>query len=318
MLYSEIILHAVLLCAVGAETAGVVVSGPEQGENGFPTYTLNSPYQSRPTAVEVLTPDGMAAGKLYPVLYLLPVNDGIMNQWGSGIVEARRHDLANRHQVICVSPEYDYTPWYGDHPSEPALAQESYLIRAVIPMIEERFPVVKGPTGRALLGFSKSGFGAISIALKNPGFIGSAAAWDAPLTMRSYFPGEDAMVRVFETEANFGRYCIPALVEKHVARLRNGTPSITLVSNANPEDSVSTLHALLEEKEVPHRYAVDSKRDHTWTSGWLPVVTDPAILGGHDGNGRSRIDLAPPPCPRHARWAIQLCLPCPLRPPCGV
>jgi len=66
------------------------------------------------------------------------------------IVEARRHDIHNRFNVICVSPEYDYTPWYGDHPTDLALAQESYLIKAVIPMIEERFPVIEGPDAAAL------------------------------------------------------------------------------------------------------------------------------------------------------------------------
>lgn len=276
MAFSGIAIASILWC-VGAstgETLAITVSGPFESENGFTAYTLTSPYQGRSTTIEVLTPDHMIVGQRFPVLYLLPVNDGIMNQWGSGIVEARRHDIANQFGVICVSPEYDYTPWYGDHPTNPALAQESYLLKAVIPMIEERFPVLAGPKARILLGFSKSGFGALSIALRNPEFIGAAAAWDAPVMMRAYFPGEEEMVKVFATNENFGRYAIPDLVESHLKVLQDGTPRLVLVSNANPKDSLSALHTLLEEKGIPHIYSVDSRREHTWTSGWLPVVTE--------------------------------------------
>jgi len=259
---------------VHGKSTKIIVCGPQQDANGFSTYTLNSPYQSRPTAVEVLVPDQMIVGKHYPVLYLLPVNDGIMGQWGSGIVEARRHNIHNRFNVICVSPEYDYTPWYGDHPTDPTLAQESYLIKAVIPMIEERFPVIEGPNGRILLGFSKSGFGAMSIVLRNLDFIGKVAVWDAPLTMKNYFSGEEEMVRVFATPENFAQYCIPTLIEKHLSALQNSVSRIVLVSNGNPNDSITSLHKLLEKNSISHRYALDTKREHTWTSGWLPVVAN--------------------------------------------
>ena len=265
-----------------AQPVPITIQGPEKNDNGFSTFTLNSPYQGRPTEIEVLTPDVMEVGQRYPVLYLLPVNDGIMNIWGSGTVEARRNDIANKYHVICVSPEYDYTPWYGDNPTDPKLAQESYLLKAVIPMLEERFPVIPGKEGRILLGFSKSGFGALTIALRHLDFIGKAAAWDAPVTMKEYFPGEEEMVRVFETQENFAPYCIPALVEKHVEALRNGPPRLVLVSNANPKDSSTKLHALLESKGIPHRYAVDIHRKHAWTSGWLPVVAN-LLFAPEDG-----------------------------------
>jgi len=265
----------ILACHAGyGQAADIIVHSPEKSVNGFSSYTLKSPYQDRPTCVEVLTPDKMKAGERYPVLYLLPVNDGVMGPWGSGIAEAKRHDIHNRFNVICVSPEYDYTPWYGDHPSDAKLAQERYLIRAVIPMIEERLPAIKGPEGRILLGFSKSGFGALSIALRHLDFIGKAAAWDAPVTMKSYFPDEEEMVRVFQTQENFDRYCIPTLAEQQRAALKNGPPRLFLLSNANPADSITALHALLEERGIPHRYAVDTKREHTWPSGWLPVAVN--------------------------------------------
>jgi len=257
-----------------ADKAGVevTVAGSKENANGFLSYTVTCPYEGRPTQVEVLPPDDMTVGKLYPVLYLLPVNDGITGPWGSGIVEAKRHDIHNRFQVICVAPEYDYTPWFGDHPKERALRQESYLLEVVMPLIEERYPVIKGKKGRFLLGFSKSGFGAMTIALRNLERIGGAAAWDAPLMMRSPLPPEEEMQRVFASQENFNAYCIPALVDKHLEALRAVPPRLALVSNGTDQGSVVELHKLLESRGVPHRFAVDEKREHTWTSQWLPMV----------------------------------------------
>lgn len=254
------------------ETDALMVEGPEQSVNGFSSYKITSPYQGRATCVEVLTPDEIDGSMRYPVLYLLPVNDGVIGPWGSGLIEARRNDIANRFNTICVSPEYDYTPWYGDHPTDNTLAQESYLIKAVIPMIEARFPVIKGVQGRILLGFSKSGFGAISIMLRHPDIIGKAVAWDAPLTMMSYFQDEEEMVRVFQTRENFEKYCIPALIEKKQEVLKDGLPRLFLLSNANSADSITAFHELLKDKGIPHRYGVDARRKHSWTSGWLPAA----------------------------------------------
>jgi len=247
------------------------VEGPRKNANGFMTYFVTSPYQGRATQIEVLPPDCMQPGDKYPVLYLLPVNDGIMNQWGSGIVEAQRHDIHNRFHVICVAPEYDYTPWYGNHPTDPTLQQESYLLQTVMPLIEERYPVIEGKQGRILLGFSKSGFGAITIMLRNLDRIGMAAAWDTHLLMTGPLPGEEEMQRVFATQENFNQYCVPTLVDKHQATLQAGPPRLVLVANGNDAGS---LHPLLEERVVPHRYLVDKKREHTWTSQWLPVVAE--------------------------------------------
>ncbi|MCL4691330.1 MAG: hypothetical protein KJ060_02315 [Candidatus Hydrogenedentes bacterium] len=267
---------------LAAAAVDISVDGPSESANGFTAYTVNSPYQARPTQIEVLPPDVMAPGETYPVLYLLPVNDGIMNQWGSGIVEARRHDLANRFKVVCVSPEYDYTPWYGNHPSDPALQQETYLLEVVMPAIEARYPVVPGKGGRILLGFSKSGFGAMAIALRNLDRIGKAAAWDAPLMMTSPFPNEEEMMRVFVSQENFDPYCVPALVEIHAsAELQAGPSRLVLVSNGSETGSIPELHALLEGHKMPHRFLVDQRREHTWTSDWLPVVTEMLFAPDH-------------------------------------
>ena len=259
-------------CAISGTGAGIHVDGPGVNADGVTTYTVTSPYQNRPTAVEVLQPNDMREDKQYPVLYILPVNDGVEGPWGSGIQEARRHDIPNTYHVICVAPEYDYTPWFGDHSSDLTLKQESYLLKVVIPLIEERYPTMNRKEGRLLLGFSKSGFGAITLLLRHLDFIGKAAAWDAPFTSKTILKDEEEMVHVFATEENYRGYYIPGLIEIHADALRNGPPRITLVNNSLRAGPVAQVHDMLTALRIPHQYAEDVKRDHNWTSGWFPVA----------------------------------------------
>ena len=85
-----------LSCFSAGAAMEVTGEGPRENANGFIAYTVTCPYQGRATQIEVLTPDNMKPGERYPVLYMLPVNDGIMGRWGSGIVEARRHNIHKR------------------------------------------------------------------------------------------------------------------------------------------------------------------------------------------------------------------------------
>ncbi len=264
-----------LTASAFAVEAPTQVKEPTTGKDGIINYPVISPYQAGENAVEVLLPDNLDPAKRYPVIYFLPVNDGIDGPWGSGIQEAKRFNLHNRHQVICVSPEYNYTPWFGDHPTEPTLRQESHLIHSVIPMIEERYPVIKGKDGRMLLGFSKSGFGAITILLRNLDVIGKAVSWDSPLTSTAIFKGEEEMVRVFETDENFAHYSIPGLIDKQAKVLAVGPPRIYLISSGpRPTGSAKILHDKLTGLGIAHGFKVDKARQHTWTSEWVPVAVD--------------------------------------------
>ena len=264
------------LFVVGLSVFGIapvtIVEGPVTGVDGIITYKVTSPFQRKTNAIEVLLPDKLNNTKQYPVLYILPVNDGIDGPWGSGVREAKRHNIHNTYGVICVAPAYDETPWFGDHPTDPTLRQESYLLKAVIPFIEERYPALKCKEGRLLLGFSKSGFGAISMFLRNLDILGKAVAWDAPLTGETIPKEEAEMLYIFATEENYRKYYIPGLIQSHADQLRNGPPRVVLVNNGRSPSSITEVHEKLTILGVPHLYAADDKRDHNWTSGWLPVA----------------------------------------------
>ena len=242
------------------------VEGPTT-RDGILTYTVTSEYLKGPNAIEVLLPEGLETGKRHPVLYILPVERGTGGRWGSGIGEARRTNVHNTLGLVCVAPAFDTTPWYADHPTDPAVRHESYLLKVVLPLIEERQPVQKRPEGRLLIGFSKSGWGAFSLLLRHPGVFGRAAAWDAPMMEQT--PTKYGMAECFGTQANFERYRISDLIEKRAALLKQGPARLALLGYGNFRDQTEAMHRKMLALGIPHVYDNTTRRRHHWESGWF-------------------------------------------------
>jgi S-formylglutathione hydrolase FrmB len=264
------VLLLVALLALGlpqpahGETA---VSGPQRSEEGFLVYTVTSEFLASPNAVEVLLPDKLEAGKPTPVLYILPVNAGTRGQWGSGIREAKQLNIHNQYGLVCVAPAFDSLPWYADHPTDPKIRQESYLLKVVLPLIESRHPVLKEPRGRLLVGFSKSGWGAFSLILRHPDVFGRAAAWDAPLMEQA--PKKYGMPGIFGTQDNFDGYRIDRLLPAQAKTFTDGPARLILMGYGNFKDQTEQAHALMLTLGIPHVFENSVNRKHDWHSGWL-------------------------------------------------
>ena len=181
-------------------------------------HQVHSVHQAAMTSVRVLLPDRLPADdepRLH-VVYVLPVEAGNGTRWGDSLAEIQKHDLHNKHRVVCVFPTFSDLPWYADHPENPRLQQEAYLLQDVLPLVEQIYPVRKDREGRLLVGFSKSGWGAWSLLLRHPDVFYRAAAFDAPLMMDA--PGKYGSGPIFGTADNFRKYQIISLL---VLRLKS-------------------------------------------------------------------------------------------------
>lgn len=239
------------------------------------THTITSPYQPRPLTISVITPDPIDPTKRYPVLYVLPVEPEGGTRYGSGINEAKKEDLANRYDVICVEPAFAATPWYADHPTDPALQQESHFIEAVIPWVEEHYPVRPSREGRFLLGFSKSGNGAILLLLRHPDLFERAVAWDAPVDKTR--PDQFRMIDIFGTEENFQQYAIPNLLVERAALLKGEGPRIMFLAKPKGGHAMEGIHRQLVEMAIPHVYEYTEDLEHRWDSGWVKRATERVV-----------------------------------------
>lgn len=262
-------------CPAADEPA--VVSPAHGDEQGFLVHTVQSEYQAGPTKIRVLLPDQLEQGKRYPVLYVLPVESKDGSRYGDGLFECKKHDLHNRHTLICVAPTFSDLPWYADHPTNSNIRQETYFVKVVVPFVEKTYPVLAQPDGRLLVGFSKSGWGAFILLLRHPDIFGKAAAWDAPLMMEQ--PNRFGMGPIFGTHENFERYQISGLLKEKVSELR-GVPRLIHFGYGNFRDHHESTRALMDELGIAHQYRDGPKREHDWHSGWLPEAVEMLVGNG--------------------------------------
>jgi S-formylglutathione hydrolase FrmB len=232
-------------------------------------YTLASHHQSGPTRVRIVAPPGgWAAAR---VIYLLPVEAGDENVYGDGLAEAARLGLTERLDAVLVAPTFSQLPWYADHPADPAIGQERYLLEDVAPLVRALHPAPAG-----LLGFSKSGWGAFSLLLRHPDVFVAACAWDAPLMQAR--PDCWGMAGVFGGQANFEQHHVSRLIEDNAAWLRL-RQRLGVHGYGNFREHTRQAHALLESLGIPHAYRDGPWLAHRWDSGWLePAAQELAAM----------------------------------------
>lgn len=245
----------------------VRISPATTAADGICMHLVRSPFQAGETKIRVLQPGTRKPEERFPVLYLLPVEPGDQSQYGNPLTEIVRLKLHERHRIICVFPTLTRMPWYADHPRDRLIRQESYLLRVVLPTIDREYPVQQNSAGRWLLGFSKGGWGAISLLLRHPETFDRAAGWDVPYTLP--YPDRYQMLDIFGTQENFDRHRIPLLAKSQAERLRRDTRLLLLGHNLFLEHQQS-FHQQLDALKVPHVYREGPRREHRWDSGWLP------------------------------------------------
>lgn len=230
-------------------------------------HRLGSPRQAGETTARVFLPDAPDPLAQPRLLLVLPVEAGTESRWGDPAAEIRRTEIANRYQLVVAIPTFTALPWYADHPSDDRLQQEAYLLRDVLPLID-RYHGTESASGRTLLvGFSKSGWGAWSLLLRNPGTFARAAAWDAPLMQSK--PDKYGMGPIFGDQANFNGYLVSDLVKRRAELLRGRRRLVLTGYFESFRPHHVAMHELLKELGVPHSYRDGPKRDHHWESGWL-------------------------------------------------
>ena len=250
-------------------------------------------------------------------LYLLPV-DGESTattsagagagQYGDNVEEALRVSLADRYNAIVVCPTFTQVPWYANHPTDPAIQQESYLLQA-IPAIEALYPQpiwTNGHPHRTLAGFSKSGWGACSLGVRHPGLFDGVVPWDAPMWDATVSGsggwltyGLAGNTAIFGTSSNYWYYQIDANITNNAPALRDGINRFGLLNKVgydSPTRDTPHVHSVLDAFSIPNTYSLRPNYLHRWYSGWVDdaarflnqgfLALPPALAwtGGGSGN----------------------------------
>lgn len=237
------------------------------GEPGLQHWLMTSPFQRGSNSIEILLPDAYSTAQSYPHTYLMPVTQGARGSWGCGILTARQLDLANRYQTIVIYPAFAESAFLADHPADPLIRQESYCIQTLLPFIDATYG---RPTAqqRNLVGFSKSGNGILSLAMRNPGYFQRLLAFDAPSHL---YRLQWEMGTVFGTDEHLQNYVPQHLLQRPAsqAALKQMERLVIMGSDLFGEH-VERFHHTLETLGIPHIYdQTTGQRLHHWDGNWL-------------------------------------------------
>ena len=262
---------------VGVEvprTTSMLVGAPNVDANGVKSFPVTSAFQGpKPTTVRVLEPTSPAPGKARRILYVLPVESGVTSlssKYGDGLEELRLLGVPNRYNVTLIAPSFEIEPWYGDHPRKIERRLESFIVKDLVPF-GDRFASPNKIPQRWVIGFSKSGTGALSLILRHPNVFSAVAAWDAPaqLADTSPFPG---MLENFGTEENFDSYEIPALVRANAQAFRARNRIWISGDDSAWMPHMARLGDRMTQAGVLHTFVRSGPRRHHWASGWLETA----------------------------------------------
>ena len=205
----------------------------------------------------------------YPVLYLL---HGLTGHYSDWLTRTNIADYSSQYRIIVVMPEGNDS-WYTDNASE---KYETYIIKDLIPDVQQRYRTIDARYGRAIAGLSMGGYGAVKFGLKSPAtFVfagsmsgafnatrltekegGSAANWNNYLKVWGP-PGSEAR------KANDIFEIIKQLPANRISSLPYfyfdcGTEDAAWIFDGNRE-----LSGLMLEKKIPHEFR-QLPGNHSW------------------------------------------------------
>lgn len=141
--------------------------------------TFYSRALQRDMPYRVVLPSGDTSGRKLKAVYLLHGGGGGFRDWTNYSDAAKYAE----HGLILVMPEGD-SSYYVNAAERPQDRYEDYIAKDLIEDVERKFPSMKQPEGRAIVGVSMGGVGAINLALRHPELFafagGISAAVDVP------------------------------------------------------------------------------------------------------------------------------------------
>lgn len=259
-IFSKAILLMVALFFVSAVSAQV--STKPSLPSTVSEQKLTSKLMGRDMPYRVIVPIhySESAQSRYPVVFLLHGLTGHYNNW------TELTKLANylaAYDIIVVTPEGG-DGWYTDSVSSGNEKWESYIVRELIPEVDNRFRTLAIREKRAIAGLSMGGFGSLKFGLKYPDKFVLAGSFSGALgaaqITEKQFPGAigktiEGIFGPVDSETRKSNDIFSIVRELSPEKMK-ATPFIYLDCGTedflfqNNRDFVN----LLIEKKVPHEY----------------------------------------------------------------
>jgi len=144
----------------------------------IPSKAMHKTYKAA-----VVLPGSYAKSKAaYPVLYLLHGGIGHYRDWIDKTPDKQLlQHLADLYNLIIVLPEGELFSYYIDSPIQEGSQFESYIIKDVIPKIDNTYRTNRSSKARTISGLSMGGYGALYLSARHPDVFCAAGSMSGAL-----------------------------------------------------------------------------------------------------------------------------------------
>ena len=152
-------------------------------ENDVLVVTHFSKVLGKEKTFRIYIPDKQKPNELFPILYVL---HGAYCDSSAWIEQTKIEELAEDYRMILVFPDGEQFGWYVDSPYEKDSQYEAYIIKELIPLIDNKFPTIAKREGRSIMGASMGGHGAMTLAEKHPELFCSVSSFFGILKLTNH------------------------------------------------------------------------------------------------------------------------------------
>jgi S-formylglutathione hydrolase FrmB len=235
----------------------------------IPSTAMHKTYKAA-----VVLPDSYAKSKsAYPVLYLLHGGFGHYRDWVDKTPDKTLlHSLADSYNIIIVLPEGEVFSYYIDSQVDKGSQFESYLIKDVVPKIDNTYRTNRTSRARAITGLSMGGYGALYLSARHPDVFGAAGSmsgalnpdmmgWKLPPDMAANIKKAFASIMGPVETVDYSIYSVISMAD---LMRKNGTK---IIFDCGVDDFLiepnRELHRRLLFNQTPHDYS-ERPGGHSW------------------------------------------------------
>lgn len=204
----------------------------------------------------------------YPVLYLLHGYSGNFSNW---LKVTKPQDLlqtmADKYDLIIVTPEGSYSSWYFDSPVDKASQYETYITKELVQEVDATYKTIPAKGGRFISGLSMGGHGALYLAARHPELYLAAGSMSgsvniAGIERQNLKPSLEAVLG--PKEDNTERFRQNSVVHM-VPQLK--ASGVQFIIDCGVDDFLiednRELHRRMVYEQVPHDY-IERPGAHSW------------------------------------------------------
>jgi len=217
------------------------------------TVDIYSPSMDKYYPATIIVPDNYTkSDNRYSVIYLLHGYSKDNTAWPS---VAPLTTYSNRYNFIFVCPSGDHHSWYVDSPRKKKSKFETHIVKEVVPYVDSVFRTFDEYKGRAIIGSSMGGHGALTLMTKHTDVFLGAGSISGIIDL-SEFPQEWGIADILgpykQNRETWEKASFLSLFEDLVVKDRKiildcGISDFALKGNRK-------IHAKLEEYQIAHDY----------------------------------------------------------------